>query len=298
MEKNKILYLLLFGIGLFAVLILAISLPQFRLQEGQPFPLNMDFSISVMGTQAILPGGNVLYWILRGMAALIFIGLPIYIIVSLFSPEGRRRLLVQIVILLVLIFILDRVAKIVQEKPKEEQVQSIETPAEQLQTGELNNTQTEQFAATTPEWMVWGSSIGVALFFTGLVALGLWFYYRRNTKHLTPSDRLAQEAKRAISDLQGGDNFKNVIIRVYYQMSQIIYSEQGIQRELAMTASEFEQALEEKGFPKEPIQYLTKIFEEVRYGTKQPAKSEEDKAIWYLSVIADASKDSRIGSQA
>jgi hypothetical protein len=298
MEKNKILYLLLFGIGLLSILILAISLPQFRLQEGQPFPLNMDFSISVMGTQAILPGGNVLYWILRGMAALIFIGLPIYIIVSLFSPEGRRRLLIQIVILLVLIFILDRVAKIVQEKPKEELAPSIETPAEQLQTGELNNTQTEQFAATTPEWMVWGSSIGVALFFTGLVALGLWFYYRRNSKYLTPSDRLAQEAKRAISALQGGDDFKNVIIRVYYQMSQIIYSERGIQRELAMTASEFEQALEEKGFPKEPIQYLTKIFEEVRYGAKQPAKSEEDKAIWYLSVIADASKDSRIGSQA
>ncbi len=81
-------------------------------------------------------------------------------------------------------------------------------------------------------------------------------------------------------------------------MSQIIYSERGIQRELAMTASEFEQALEEKGFPREPIQYLTRIFEEVRYGTKQPAKQEEDKAIWYLSVIADASKDSRIGSQA
>ncbi len=298
MKKNKVLYLLTLGIGLLAILILVISLPEFRLQEGQPFPLDMDLSISVMGTEAILPGGNVLYWFLRGMAALIIIGLPIYIIVSLFSPEGRRRLLAQIVIMLVMLFVLDRVAKIVQEKPKEEQAQSIEAPVEQPLSGEGENIQTEQFEATTPEWMVWGSSIAVALFFTGLVALGLWFYYRRYHKRLSPSDRLAQEAERAISDLQSGGDFKNVIIRCYYQMSQIIYSERGIQRDLAMTASEFEQALEEKGFPREPIQYLTRIFEEVRYGTKQPAKQEEDKAIWYLSVIADASKDSRIGSQA
>jgi hypothetical protein len=297
MGKNKILYLLTFGIGLLAILILVISLPEFRLQEGQPFPLNMDFSVSVMGTAVVLPGGNVLYWIIRGMAALVIIGLPIYIIVSLFSPEGRRRLLIQIVMMLVMLFILDRVAKIVQDKPKEEQAQSIESPVEQPLSGEGENIQTEQFEATTPEWMVWASSFGVALLFTGLVALGLWFYYRR-WQRLSPSDQLAQEAERAISALQGGGDFKNVIIRCYYQMSQIIYSERGIQRELAMTASEFEHALEEKGFPREPIQYLTKIFEEVRYGTKQPAKQEEDKAIWYLSVIADASKDSRIGSQA
>jgi len=297
MEKNKILYLLTFGIGLLAILILVISLPEFRLQEGQPFPIDMDISISAMGTEAVLPGGNVLYWILRGFAAIIIIGLPIYIIVSLFTPEGRRRLLVQIVIMLVMIFILDRVAKIVQEKPIEEQAQTIESPDDQPLSGEAENIQTEQFEATTPEWMVWGSSIAVAMFFTGLVALGLWFYNRR-WQRLSPSDRLAQEAEKAISALQGGGDFKNVIIRCYYQMSQIIYSERGIQRDLAMTASEFEQALEEKGFPREPIQYLTKIFEEVRYGTKQPAKQEEDKAIWYLSVIADASKDSPIGSQA
>ncbi len=179
MEKNKVIYLSTFGIGLLAILILVISLPEFRLQEGQPFPLDMDFSISVMGTEAILPGGNVLYWILRGFSALIIIGLPIYIIVSLFSPEGRRRLLAQIVIMVVMLFILDRVAKIVQDKPKVEQAQSIESPVEQPLSGEGENIQTEQFEATTPEWMVWGSSIAVALFFTGLVALGLWFYYRR-----------------------------------------------------------------------------------------------------------------------
>ena len=172
------------------------------------------------------------------------------------------------------------ISKTIQNQPKVEQSPVIESPTELPNTGETANTQTEQFEAVTPAWMVWGSSIGVALFFTGLVALGLWLYYRRHVKQLEPSERLAHEAGKAISALQSGEDFKNVIIRCYYQMS------------------EFEQALEEKGFPKEPIHYLTKIFEEVRYGTKRPAKQEEDKAIWYLSVIADASKNNQLGSQA
>ena len=297
MTKNKILYLSIFGIGLLAILILAISLPEFHLQDGQPFPLNADFSISFMGTQAILPGGNVLYWILRGVAALILVGLPIYIIVSLLTPEGRKRLLVQVILLLIALFILDQVSKTIQNQPKAEQSPVAGSPAELPEMGEIGNTQTEQFEAVTPAWMVWGSSIGVALLFTGLVALGLWLYYRRHVKHYEPSERLVLEAEKAISALQSGEDFKNVIIRCYFQMSQVIYSERGIQRDLAMTASEFEQALEEKGFPREPIHYLTKIFEEVRYGTKHPVKHEEDKAIWYLSVIADASKSKQLGSQ-
>jgi hypothetical protein len=298
MNKNKVLYLFIFGIGLLAVLILAMSLPEFHLQEGRPFPLNLGLSISFMGTQAILPGGNVLYWVLRGVAALIIIGLPIYIIVSLITPEGRKRLLLQVVLLLIALFILERVSKTIQNQPKVEQSPVIESTTQLPNLGESANTKTEQFEAVTPAWMVWGSSIGVALFFTGLVALGLWLYYRRHIKHLEPSERLVHEAEKAISALQSGEDFKNVIIRCYYQMSQVIYSERGIQRDLAMTASEFERALEEKGFPREPIHYLTKIFEEVRYGTKHPAKQEEDKAIWYLSVIADASRKNQLGSQA
>jgi hypothetical protein len=295
MDKNKPIYLIILGIGCVAILTLLISLPGFRLQGGEPFPLELDYVVPVLGSEVILPGGNFLYWFLRGMAALLIIGFPIYIIISLFYPEGRRRLLVQIIIILVLIFILDRVSKIVRERPEEEQVQEIQAPMAAPSTGDTGNSQTEQFEASTPEWMIWGSSIGVALFFTGLLALGLWFYYRRYSKRLTSMDKLALEAERAVFDLQDGGDFKNVIIRCYYQMSQILYSERGIRRELAMTASEFEQALEDNGFPKEPIQYLTKIFEEVRYGTKQPAKSEEEKAIWYLTVMAEASKKSQAG---
>ena len=295
MKNKKNSVLLFFGLSIIAVVLLMISLPEFQLSGSQPLPLNIDVKIPVMGTVAVIPGGNVLYWIIRGIAALIIVGLPIYVIYNLFSPQGRRRLLADVFILVILVFILDRISRSVQNQPKEETTQSAESPIEQPPPGGSTGGSSEQFEAKTPEWLVWGASIGVALFLTSLIGLGLWFYYRRQFRSSGPLEQLAQEAEKAVTALQGGGDFKNIIIRCYYQMSQILYSERGIRRDLAMTPSEFEQALEAKGLPSEPIQYLTKIFEDVRYGTKQPAKREEDKAIWYLTVIAEASKNKSPG---
>jgi len=291
MDKKRISFFLFLGLVLAAVLILMISLPELDLRGGEPIPLNLNVVIPVPGGNVVLPGGNILYWFIRGFAALIIIGLPIYIIYSLFSPQGRRRLLVEVIILVVLTFVLDRVARSIQNQPKAEQTQSVEAPQDQPPSTSSTGGQSEQFEASTPSWLVWSASIGLALFVTGLIALVFWLYYRRHFKRLSPIDRLAREAERAAFTLQEGGDFKNTIIRCYYQMSQILYAERGIRREQAMTPSEFVQALEQKGFPGEPIQFLTKIFEDVRYGTKLPAKREEDKAIWYLTVIAEASKN-------
>lgn len=290
MDKKNLLILLFLGLALVAVLILVISLPEFHLRGGQPFPLNKDVVIPVLGSEMILPGGNIFFWIIRGIIALMIIGLPIYIIISLFSPEGRRRLLSQILVFVVFVFFLDMLSRAIQKAPQEEQAQSEEAPQVQAPGVSSVSSQTEQFQAKTPEWLVWAASIGVALFLTGLVALGLWLYYRRQFPRPTSLDRLAQEAEKAAAALQEGGDFKNIIIRCYYQMSQILYSERGIRRDMAMTPREFEQALEEKGLPSEPIQYLTRIFEDVRYGNMQPARREEEKATWYLTVIAEASR--------
>ena len=292
---NKYRIFLFLGLAVIAVLLLMVGLPEFRLRGGQPLSLNVDAAAPAAGGDAILPGGDIVYWLIRGMAALVIVGLPIYVVYSLFSPQGRRRLLAEIIIVLVLVFILDRVSRSIREQPQEAQPEIMEPSFEQPMSMGAEGASTEQFEARTPEWSVWVASIGTAVFLTGVVSLGLLLYYKKYYKRMTPADRLAREAERAVDALQQGGEFKNVIIRCYYQMSQILSSERGIRRDLAMTPSEFEQALEEKGFPSEPIQYLTKIFEEVRYGTRQPDKQEEEKAIWYLTVIAEASKDSHLG---
>jgi hypothetical protein len=93
MDTKKGLTLLLLGLALCAAVILAVSLPEFHLRSGQPLPLGGEVKVPLMGDSTILPGGNVLLMLIRGFLALMIIALPIYIVYSLFSPEGRRRLL-------------------------------------------------------------------------------------------------------------------------------------------------------------------------------------------------------------
>jgi hypothetical protein len=292
-NKRSIVWLLVLALG--AVVILAVSLPEFHLRSGQPLPINGDLTISVMGESAILPGGNVILWLIRGFLALMIIAFPIYIIYSLFSPQGRRRLLSEVILLAVMLLLLDQLGRMAQNQPEETQPEEVSAPADLSPSMASTEGEMETYEAKTPESLVWAASIAVALFFTGLIALGFWVYYKRHVPRSSSLDKLAKEAERAAASLQGGGDFKNTIIRCYYQMSQILYAERGIRRDIAMTPREFEQALEEKGLPSEPIQYLTGIFEEVRYGNKQPERREEDKAIWFLSVIADASRSSRSG---
>jgi hypothetical protein len=68
-------------------------------------------------------------------------------------------------------------------------------------------------------------------------------------------------------------------------MSQTLQSEKGIQRGEAMTPYEFEQKLLARGFPARPIQQLTKLFEQVRYGRQQPGENEKQVAVESLGEI-------------
>lgn len=293
MDKKRTTLLLILILSLVAVVILMIGLPGLNLKGGEPLALDLQVVIPVPGGDVILPGGNIFFWIMRGLIALVLISLPIFIVYSLFTPQGRRQLLTLAIILIVTVFLLDRISRSVQNQPKELPAPNVEVAPEQPSNTNSSGVPPEQFEAKTPEWLTWTVSIGVAVLLTGIIGLVFWLYYKRNLKRLSPVDRLAREAQKAATAIQEGGDFKNTIIRCYYQMSQIIYSERGIRRDQAMTPSEFVLALEEKGFPGEPIQFLTRIFEDVRYGTKQPEKREEEKAVWYLTVIADASKNVR-----
>jgi hypothetical protein len=73
-------------------------------------------------------------------------------------------------------------------------------------------------------------------------------------------------------------------------MLRIVREQRGLQRNSAVTASEFISALVKIGLPKTAVVHLTKLFEEVRYGSKQHSYSEEQKAIGNLQLIADCFK--------
>ena len=144
-----------------------------------------------------------------------------------------------------------------------------------------------EFSANPSEWVVLAASLGLVLLLVIIAGLAVWFFLRRRQAE-QPLKRIAVEAQTALDALQSGGDLKNIVIRCYFEMSRVIREQRGIQRDKAMTPREFEMELERRGLPREPVQKLTRVFEEVRYGTKEPGEREKFLATISLSEIVEA----------
>lgn len=155
------------------------------------------------------------------------------------------------------------------------------------------------FETLLPELSVFGSPLGgtppflILLILIGLVLLtillAVWII-RWRTKPVAAGDGLKQEAEQALMALKMGKDFKNVIIECYWQMSQVLRKERGIQRTQAMTPREFERLLEKRGISHYPVHQLTELFEAARYGMQALNPQDEQKAIECLSAIIQSSR--------
>ena len=93
--------------------------------------------------------------------------------------------------------------------------------------------------------------------------------------------------------LQRGLDLKNVIVDCYRQMSWALQREQGIELNETMTAREFEELLNVRGFPNAPVHQLTQLFEVARYGVRQLNASDERDAFDCLNAIVRHSREER-----
>jgi len=96
---------------------------------------------------------------------------------------------------------------------------------------------------------------------------------------------LAVLAQDAIASIEAGADLKNVVLRCYADMSELLAEQQGAHRLQTMTAREFEHALAVTGLDDAHIHRLTRLFEAVRYGAAAPGAPEEREAIACLSAI-------------
>jgi len=287
-RKNKLLVLLFLGLAIAAMLLLSISLPGLKFQPGQPFSFGTPPPAASGPPQT---GGSDIYvWLLKGLLALGIILFPIYIIISLFTPEGRKRLLVQltgfVILFAALLLLSNHSTPPLQISPASTAglpSQPVLTPPPSL----------PPFVARSSTGAEWGIMLGLAALIA-VAALLLYRTYRRREILTTagPLDRLAREAQGAVNALAAGEDIRDVVLRSYYQMSRVLDEERGIRREVAMTPHEFLQTLTSKGVPNEPVRELTLLFEEVRYGSRQPGKPEEQRAIASLQAIINYCKNS------
>src|SRR5664279_4748162 len=100
-KRNALL--LLAGTGIL-VIFLAMSLPTLKLFPGEPFSLGQPPPGTSAGS-APLESSDLVIWILRGFAALALIFLPIYVLSSLRTGQGRLRLIISIIAIAVLFYI-------------------------------------------------------------------------------------------------------------------------------------------------------------------------------------------------
>ncbi len=284
--RNRLPMILAIVLAISAILLLSAGLTNLQLNPGKELPSDIGFSRE-------LPSGNfgavgeTVFNILRYFYLVAWILFPVALIYVLLSKEGRKRLLKEVLRILPFVIVVMLLAQYLKswigKIPAGDEAggNSGMRPEAGLYPGPE-----EIFVPSAPPWATWITSFILAVLIVGIIGLVTWIILRRRMKR-APLDRIAEEAQTALDAIESGGDLRNIVIRCYYDMVQVLNELRGIQRGADMTPHEFQQRLEEKGFPREPVRVLTALFEEVRYGQVMPGKTEEQRAVSSLTSIVD-----------
>jgi hypothetical protein len=187
-------------------------------------------------------------------------------------------ILVQILLWVLALYVL-------KDKLKLEPFQLNPIPENQsTSSGLSSNLLSQDFTIFTPPWLVFLVSNVVIL---GLLA-GLWYWIKRKRKSTMIIRFLSKDAKNAIEELKSGAEFRSVVLRCYASMCEALDKRRNIHRQAAMTPREFQIHLLRLGLPKTPVEQITKLFEQVRYGNLPTNQEDEKEAIACLAAIVQA----------
>jgi hypothetical protein len=282
-KRNSLILLIATGV---LTLILAMSLPNLVLLPGQSFSLGSP-QAPTPGISSVLPGGDVLILIFRGLLALAVIILPFYIVYSLLTSEGRQRLIVDVVLIVALLLIADYLHNHRPVESAQQEAQIIAAPPDLAQGSAKPTT---PFPAAPPSWLPPVVILAASAITVGLIFAVIAFFSHRAKTPESTLEKLGIEAQNAIESLQTSGDFGAIIIRCYREMSRVVREERGITRDMAMTPREFEDRLTAKGLPQDPIRTLTRLFEQVRYGGALTGTREQALALSCLTDIVSACK--------
>lgn len=273
------------ALGVLALVLLAGGLSTFTLEPGRVFLIPTYEPPQQAEPAAVASMDNVSDTLLRGIMAVLLVLLPVSLIFALFSKEGRKRLIRYALTIAMLLFILNRVQQI-QQQAKETAVN------EGAALGQLPVTVGEPLPAPPPapseEFVLVASLVIVAIGVLLTIWIGKRWLFPRRPSTLT---QIANEADRARVALAGGGALEDVVIRSYRQMNKIVAEARELRRPLSATPREFEDTLAEAGLPLGPLDDLTKLFEQVRYGGLVTGPAERQTAIDCLTAIAAACRE-------
>ena len=278
------------ALGVLALVLLAGGLSTFTLEPGRVFLMPTYEPPQQAEPEAGASTDDVPDTLLRGIMAVLLVLLPVSLIFALFSKEGRKRLIRYALTIAMLLFILNRVQQIQQ--------QAKETAGnEGVALGQLPATVGEPLpappSAPSEEFVLVASLVIVAIGVLLLIWIGQRWLFPRRPSTLT---QIANEADRARVALASGGALEDVVIRSYRQMNKIVAEARELRRPLSATPREFEDTLAEAGLPLGPLDDLTRLFEQVRYGGLVTGAAERQIAIDSLTAIAAACREEQAKS--
>jgi hypothetical protein len=260
--------------------IIAAGLPNLQFHPGS---LGMGLSRLEPNTPSNSFIGSFLFLLFRITIGICIILGPIILIFGLGTPGGRRiiiGLVCMVIILSLLIEYFPRERHPLQRFQDRQPLEGI--------YGDAQSALNEGKNPIPPNWLVFLSSFLLSAIILG-VMLFLWHRFRRRAH---PLDLVAREAKKALDTINAGGDLKEGVVRYYCEMVRVVSKEKGLKRQHAMTTREFEKYLESMGLPVTHIRRLTRLFEKVRYGTRNLSKDEDNEAVSCLWAIVQACEGS------
>lgn len=281
------------AIGLLAallllLLVLSAALPRLELQPGTLFRLeeeeNPSPEAAAFADASAIQRGLL---VLRGIVAAVVIIYPIYIILSLLTKEGRKRLFKDLARLAVLILFL-----LWFTENGSQFIKGFEGGEEQAAGLEIDITPEATVVAFEPVDTSGGALVILVVLAIGLAAIvgafAWWWFtpeHRKPYPKPTPGQQLAEQAGQAVKEIEAGAELSDVILRCYHQMERTLADNRGLARPDQETPSEFAGELVAQGLPEAPVRQLTRLFEAARYGSLEMNYDSQQAAVKCLTAI-------------
>jgi hypothetical protein len=290
--KNRVAAALLLTTAVL-ILLIAAGISDLELQPGQKFtmPLSED---SFDYARSRYNSGEGLLFLMRFLFAVAIVALPFFLLYSLFTPEGRRRLLALLFIMaFVFVIVTNRDDPAAVEPTPVPQITGTPEVFDYGEFGGLRDVVTEA-PEEPPDWMLYAIVTGVALLFATLIVAVVWYYRKRAIEN--DLARLGIEMRQTIDTIEEGGDLGSSILTAYRDMSRVVRQTQGLERTGATTPHEFIQVLVGKGLPEQAVLDITQLFEQVRYGGKLASAYDEQRALDSLRAIAAACEEPSYGT--
>jgi hypothetical protein len=299
---QRILHIGTMLLVIIALLILATTLSNAEFQRGNGLGNLLDGMLALFTERSapepiIFP--PVVWDVIAAGFWLTLILLSFYLV---FTRDGRREIprLVKIFLrgfvlawVVLLILRLDNASTEEIEEEEQTSGEAVDLPFDDFETQTLAE-RVEDLVLELPESPSAQTAlivVGIASVIVLFLLLLRWWRYRQELKAIAelPVDELRARALEALQELRHGNApLANVIRRCYQEMVQTVQEQRGIYRERHVTPREFEMRLLQIGLPDLPVQRLTRLFEQVRYGNASAGEREKRQAIDSLEQIVAA----------